>query len=135
MTRACDVERDLVIVACAISAGIHAALTPEHFKEGIGAGMGFLVSAVLLAGLVVALTRTASPLALLLTCVTMAGLIAAYGLAVTTGVPLLHPAVEPVEGLALVTKAVEAIGLAAAALLVLQARPTSRLIRLERTLT
>ena len=29
----------------------------------------------------------------------------------TTGVPVLHPDVEPVEGLALATKAIEAVGL------------------------
>ncbi len=28
------IERDLVIVACAISAGIHAALIPDHLAEG-----------------------------------------------------------------------------------------------------
>jgi hypothetical protein len=134
VTRSWDIERDLVILACAVSAGIHAALTPEHFREGTGAGFGFLVSAVLLAGLVVALTRAASPLALVLTILTMAGLIAAYAFAVTTGVPLLHPEVEPVEGLAFATKAVEAVGLVVAAHLLLPAR-TSPLIRLERELT
>jgi hypothetical protein len=134
VTRSWDIERDLVILACAVSAGIHAALTPEHFREGTGAGFGFLVSAVLLAGLVVALTRAASPLALVLTILTMAGLIAAYAFAVTTGVPLLHPEVEPVEGLAFATKAVEAVGLVVAAHLLLPAR-TSPLIRLERKLT
>jgi len=134
VTRSWGIERDLVILACAVSAGIHTALTPEHFREGVGAGFGFLVSAVLLAGLVVALTRAASPLALVLTILTMAGLIAAYAFAVTTGVPLLHPEVEPVEGLAFATKAVEAVGLVVAAHLLLPAR-TSPLIRLERKLT
>lgn len=107
-------EHELVIVTCASSAGIHAALAPEHFREGTGPGLGFLVSAVLLAGLVVALTRSASPPALVATIVTLTGLIAAYGLAITTGVPLLHPEVEPTEGLALATKAIEAVGLVAA---------------------
>ena len=41
-------------------------------------------------------------------------LLAACCLAITSGVPLLHPDPEPVEGLALATKAVEAIGLLAA---------------------
>ena len=35
------VERDLVIVACAISAGIHAALIPDHLTEGMAAGRWF----------------------------------------------------------------------------------------------
>jgi hypothetical protein len=39
-----------------------------------------------------------------------AGLIASYFLAVTTGVPVLHPDVEPVDGLALIAKAVEIAG-------------------------
>ena len=46
------------------------------------------------------------------------GLIASYGLAITTGVPVLHPVVEAVDGLALFTKAVEGIGAVAAASLV-----------------
>ena len=50
-------ERDVVILACAVSAGIHGALVPEHFDEGTGAGVGFVVSTVLLAALAVALTR------------------------------------------------------------------------------
>ena len=38
----------------------------------------------------------------------------AYAAAITTGLPLLHPEPEPVNGLALFTKAVEAVGLVAA---------------------
>ena len=33
-----ELRRDVVIVACAVSAGIHGALAPEHFGEGTGAG-------------------------------------------------------------------------------------------------
>jgi hypothetical protein len=135
VTRAWDSERDLVIVTCAVSAGIHAALTPEHFGEGAGAGAGFLAATLALAGLVVALTRSAGPPALVLTTVTMTGLIVAYALAVTTGVPLLHPEVESVDGLALTTKAVEAVGLVTAAHLLLPGRGPSTLIRLERNPT
>jgi len=108
------IERDVVIVACAISAGIHAALTPEHLRESTGAGFGFGLSVLLLAALVVALTRRADLLALAGAAAVFAGLLAAYGLTVTTGLPLLHPEVEPIAGLALVTKAVEAVGLLAA---------------------
>jgi hypothetical protein len=129
-----DLELDLLIVVCAVSAGIHAALTPEHFGEGAGAGLGFLVSAVLLAGLVVALTRGAGPPALVATILTLAGLIAAYALAVTSGVPVLHPEVEPVDGLALATKAMEIVGLLAATHLLLRDRPVA-LLTTERTLT
>ena len=44
-----------------------------------------------------------------------AGLIGSHVLAVTTGIRGVHPDVDPVEGLALGTKAVEAAGLALAA--------------------
>jgi hypothetical protein len=108
-------ERDVLILACAISAGIHAALAPEHFRETTGAGVGFVASAVLLAALAVALTRRPSEAAFAATALVFAGLIGSYVLAVTTGVPVIHPDVDAVEGLAVATKAVEAAGLVLAA--------------------
>jgi hypothetical protein len=117
-------QRDLVILSCAISAGIHGALTPEHFGEGAGSGGGFLVATVLLAGLALALTRRPTATITAAAALTFAGLIGSYALALTTGVPLLHPEVEPVDGLAVVTKAVEAAGLLAA--LSLLGRPVTR---------
>jgi hypothetical protein len=109
---------DIIIVTCAVSAGIHAALAPDHFKEGTGAGVGFVVATVLLALLAVVLTQNSSQVALVATAAVFAGLIVSYALVITTGVPLLHPDVEAVDGLALFTKAVEAIGLVTAASLV-----------------
>jgi len=88
----------------------------------------------LLAGLAVALTRGAGPPALVATILALAGLIAAYALAVTSGVPVLHPEVEAVNGLALATKSIEIVGLIAAAHLVLRDRPVA-LLTTERTLT
>ena len=105
---------DIVILSCAISAGIHAALVPEHFDEGIGPGTGFVLSAVLLVALAVLLTRRPSTLGLAAAAAVFAGLLAAYALAVTTGLPVLHPEPEAVDGLALFTKGVEALGLVAA---------------------
>ncbi|HKG10503.1 MAG TPA: hypothetical protein VKB07_08025 [Gaiellaceae bacterium] len=108
-------RRDLVILTCAISAGIHGALAPEHFAEGAGAGIGFVAATVALAGLAIALTvRPAGALGLTAAMVVFAGLLASYALAITTGVPLLHPDREPADGLALATKAIEAVGLLAA---------------------
>jgi len=115
-------ERDVVIVACAISAGIHAALTPEHLAEGTAAGVAFGASAVVLAGFCIALTVHPGVAPLAGASLLLAGLVAAYGLAVTSGLPVLHPEAEPVEGLAVVTKAVELLGLVAAAHLVLRVR-------------
>jgi hypothetical protein len=110
-----EVRSDVVILACAVSAGIHGALVPGHFAEGTGPGLGFAAATVALAGLAVWLTwRPANPSALAAAVVTFAGLLAGYALAATTGLPLLHPEPEPVDGLALATKAIEAAGLLAA---------------------
>jgi hypothetical protein len=92
------VRRDVVILACAISAGIHGALVPEHFAEGMGPGVGFVVATGALAFVAAALNLR----------------LASYALAITTGLPVLHPDSEPVDGLALATKAIEAAGLLAA---------------------
>jgi hypothetical protein len=109
------VTRDLVILACAISAGIHGALVPDHFEQGLGLGVAFVTAAALLAAIAVALTlRPASELVVTGAAIVLAGLLASYGLATTTGLPVLHPEPEPVDGLALATKAIEAVGLLAA---------------------
>jgi len=102
---------DLVIVACAISAGIHGALVREHFQEGTGAGLGFVAATVVLALLAVVLTRRPSQLALVAAAAVLTGLIASYALVITTGFPVLHPEAEAVDGLAVFTKAVEGAGL------------------------
>ena len=93
--------RDALVVACAVSAGVHAALTPEHLREEPAAGA------------------------------VLAGLLVLYAVAVTTGVPLLHPDVEPADGLGLVTKAVELVGLLAVVRLALPVRSAGRPIRLQ----
>ena len=104
-------ERDALVVACAISAGIHAALTPSHSAESTGAGLGFATAAVLLAGLVVALTvHPYGALAVVGAAAVLAGLVASYA-----RLPLFHPEPEQVDGLALGTKGIEAVGLLAAA--------------------
>jgi hypothetical protein len=110
-----ELRRDVVIIACAVSAGIHGALVPDHFEEGAGAGLGFAAATVALAGLAVWLTRRpASASAPAAAAVTFAGLVGGYVLATTTGLPVLHPDPEPVGSLALAAKAIEAAGLLAA---------------------
>jgi hypothetical protein len=119
-----ELRRDIVILACAISAGIHGALVPDHFDEWNGAGLGFAVAIVLLAALAVSLTlRAPDALAVAAAAAVLVGLLASYLLAVTTGLPLLHPDPEPVDGLALATKAVEVLGLLAALQLLRSGRP------------
>ena len=123
MPRSSWIERDVVIVACAVSAGIHGALVPDHLEESTAAGLGFAVSTVLLAALVAWLTFGTGRLELAAAAAVLAGLLVSYGLAITTGLPVLHPEPEAVETLALATKAVEVVGLAAAGLLLLRDRP------------
>jgi hypothetical protein len=106
-----ELRTDAVIVACAVSAGIHAALAPEHFRETTGAGIGFVAATVVLGVLAVVLTLRPSEPAFAGAALVFAGLIGSYVLAVTTGIPVLHPDVDPVEGLALATKAIEAAAL------------------------
>ena len=108
-----ELRHDIVILACAISAGIHGALVPDHFAEGVGAGVGFAAATVAARGarrLAHACARRAT-LALAGAAAVFAGLLVSYALAITTGLPVLHPDPEPVDGLALATKAVEAVGL------------------------
>ena len=112
---ATDLRTDAVIVACAVSAGVHAALAPEHFRETTGAGLGFVAAALVLGVLAVVLTRRPSAAGFAAAALVFAGLLASYALAVTTGIPVVHPNVDPLAGVALATKAIEAAGLVLAA--------------------
>jgi hypothetical protein len=96
-------SRDVVILACAVSAGIHTALAPQHAT--------FVPAALALIVLAVGLARSPAPVLVDGAIVVLGGLIAAYALAATTGIPLVHPDREPVTGLAIATKAIEALGL------------------------
>lgn len=106
-----ELRIDVVVIACVVSAGIHGALVPDHFREGTGAGIGFVVATVLLVAAAVTLIYAPSPLALYATAQLFAGLIVTYVVVLTTGVPVLHPDREHVTGLALFTKVVEAGGM------------------------
>ena len=105
-------KRDLAVIAAAISAGVHAALVPEHLRESVVAGGGFVAATVLLGALVVWLTyRPASVRAAGLLGLVFAGLLVSWGAAVTSGVPVLMPDPEAIDGVAVATKLVEAAGL------------------------
>lgn len=114
MTSRAELERDAAIVACAISAGVHAALVPDHLTDRTAAAAAFLTAAFLMAGLAVTLTVTTTAAIPALAALAFAGLIASYVLAATAGLALVHPSAEPIDGLALSTKLVEAVGLVAA---------------------
>lgn len=122
-----ELRRDVLILACAVSAGIHGALVPQHLRENGAVGGGFVAAGGLLAVLVVGLTyRPQSVPAVAAAALVLAGLLFSYALAVTTGLPLLRPEPERVEGLPLVTKAVELIGLAVALDLIRSGRGAAR---------
>ena len=69
------------------------------------------------------LARRPSTTPLLGAVAVLGGLLASYALVITSGVPLLHPQPEQVDGLALATKAVEVVGLVAAVQLVRRPNP------------
>jgi hypothetical protein len=105
-------RRDGLIVCCAISAGVHAALAPEHLRESAVTGAGFAVAtgALVVAG--VGLTaRPGSRAVTSFTILVLLGLLLGYAVAATSGIPVLHPEVDPVDAVGLLTKAVEALGL------------------------
>lgn len=113
------VKRDLLISTCGVSAGIHAALVPEHLRESAAAGGGFITATVCLGAVVIALTVRSDPRpAAAAAALTLAGLLVSYALVVWHGLPVLHPEAEPVDALALATKAIEGVGLVLAASLV-----------------
>ena len=82
------IERNLVMLACAVSAGSHAALTREHFAEGLGPGGGFLAATLSLGVLRFGLAHRPDCFALLVAvALVLIGLIGSYALATTTGIP------------------------------------------------
>src|SRR5262249_10685563 len=117
----------LLAVAVAFSAGIHAALAPEHLTEMPPLGYAFIGAAIVGAAIAAALIarphdRRVAALAGLF-CL---GEIAAGALFVTVPVPGFSGPPEPVEATALVSKAVELVGLALAYPLAIVGPATSR---------
>jgi peptidoglycan/LPS O-acetylase OafA/YrhL len=117
------IDREIVFLACAISAGVHVGLIPEHAHESTALAASFAAGAVLAALVAVALRRRPGsvwpPLA---ACALFAGLIAAYALSRTAGLPVGEGEREPLDALGVVTKAIEVIGLIAAVRLTRQPR-------------
>jgi len=93
-----------VVGACAISAGAHAGLVPEHLREAPQLGVAFVVAAGLLVAAATALAirpgslRVARSAALLL-----AGLIGLYAASRITGIPLPEPRAEPLDAVGATT--------------------------------
>ena len=101
----------LLALAVTFSAGIHAALVPEHLKEMPPLGYSFIAAAAIGALIAWALVAWPNdrriPAVAALFC---AGQILTWALFVTVHVPGFSGTPEPVEVIALVSKAVEVIG-------------------------
>jgi hypothetical protein len=105
-------DADLVLAACAISAGAHAALVPSHLQHEPRLGLAFLAAVGLLLAVGVAIARwpgRARPVRV--SALLFAGLITAYAAAISIDIPVLSPHPEPVDGVDLVTKLAESVGL------------------------
>lgn len=98
-------------LAVSVSAGIHIALTPEHLHEMPRLGYSFIVASVLgvaIAGALIA--RPDDRRIAALAGIFCLGEIVAWVLFVTIPVPLFPGTPEGVEAIAVVSKAVEAVG-------------------------
>ena len=106
------VSARIVVAACAVSAGAHAGLVPEHLREAPQVGVAFVVATGLLLAAATALAiRPGSLGAARGAALLLAGLIAFYAASRTTGIPLLEPHAEPLDAVGATTKLVEAFGL------------------------
>jgi hypothetical protein len=102
----------IVLAACAVSAGVHAGLVPEHLREAPQVGVAFVVAAGLLLTTATALAiRPESLGAARGAALLLGGLVAFYAASRTTGIPLLEPHAEPLDAVGASTKLVEALGL------------------------
>lgn len=120
------VPRYVVTLVCATSAGVHAALVPDHVRESLPLGVAIAVAAVAPALVALALRRPTHgnrvPLAAI---AVLLGIATAYVLSRTTGVPWLITTPEAFDPVGVVTTAAEVLGAVAAALLI---RPRALLI-------
>ena len=111
-TQSGAVAARIVVAACAVSAGAHAGLVPDHVREAPEVGVALVVAVALLLAAAIALAiRPDSLGAARGAALLLAGLIACYAASRTTGLPLLEPHVEPLDAVGVTTKLVEAVGL------------------------
>jgi len=113
----------LLALAVTFSAGIHAALVPEHLQEMPPLGYAFIAAAAIGGILACALVaRPDDPRISLLAGLFCLGQIAAWALFVSVHVPGFSGTPEPIETIALVSKAAELAGVALALPLALPRR-------------
>ena len=103
----------LLALAVTFSAGIHAALVPEHVKEMPPLGYSFIAAAVIGAGIAWALvTRPNDRRIPAMAVAFLAAQILAWVLFVTVHLPGFSGTPESIEAIALVSKAAELLGIA-----------------------
>lgn len=107
---------NVLILSCAISAGVHVALAPAHLEESTALGGGFALSAGLLiaVSLFLAAGGELERAAAQASAVLLTGLMVAYGVSRTVGLPVGDEGVEPVDLTGVATQFVQATGLLAA---------------------
>ena len=129
--------RNALTVCCAASAGVHAALVPEHLGENTILGTGFALAAVCLfaSTLAFAGTRAPSSAAAPATALLLVALISAYAISRAAGLPLIGAEVEEVDAVGLTTQVLQAAGLAAALILTKPAFAVPALARGKETRT
>jgi hypothetical protein len=107
--------RCLAVVACAVSAGVHAGLVPAHLGESRALGVAFALSALVLLWAAASLAEPNAPPARAgAVAALLGGLIAAYMASRTVGLPVPGTHVEPVDAVGLVTQLLQGAGLCAA---------------------
>lgn len=103
---------------CAISAGVHLALVPQHLGESLVLAAGFAAAALLLVALTTLLALMPADRRLALIGIfVMVGLIWLFALSRTVGLPGISEA-EPLDVVGVFTQIVQVIGLLAALRLV-----------------
>lgn len=101
----------LVVLAAAVSAGIHAGLVPVHLEEMPLLGISFIMAVAALVGVGAAVAlrpRAQLPASL------FGAFILAYTASRTTGLPVLEPDPEAVDAIGIVSVAVQFVGALAA---------------------
>jgi len=117
-------NRTLLLLAGAVSAGVHAGLAPEHLHEWAPLGAAFVAAAAAAALSVAALVlRPASLWPPRILGALLGGLVVAYAATRLAALPPLDPDREPLDALGVCTSTLEAAGLVAAFRLVLAYNP------------
>jgi peptidoglycan/LPS O-acetylase OafA/YrhL len=125
-------SRNILIAACAASAGLHAGLVPEHLREEPRLGVAFALTTIFLLALTAALVTGVRPRPTsALASAGLAALIVGYVLSRTAGLPLLEEHGEPFDALGLLTQGIQGAGLLAALNLCQQTDATVSTVRKE----